>query len=481
MKNHKNTIKWYYLGDLISINIIMEQFIFPKNMSRDTIQETGVNNDYYEPPLNNEVIQHGSAVEQEKSETKQAPKDLDNSKKSETNKDYGRRPELYNEKLLKRQYKKHFITIPQSEQNHQDIFDKLKKASRNIEYLCVAKEPHTKSGSHYHILICFSKKGIVIKQLHRAIMSTEGSIAGSVNYQKVTKLAAVHTYVKKGNNFLEFGELKVHDPASAGSSADIDKLLNEIYNNDNTLDENMTLIKSQYPSYYTINYEAIIVRLQAKENVKKKRWEPPIYNSYNTKLKPYQERIWKLINQEPKNRRIIWVNGKPNSGKSFMFNYISQNYDYGIYSAGSTASLDNAVYGYDGEGAICWDIPLNYNFAEMGDALASTIEKFSDYGQTLTSRKYKGKKVQVRGHVIVFSNRHCLSQLNHRDIIRINTRDDESEEEKLSTYDITKHTTPGGKTIWVDEQMRHGQMSERIIYHNKADLPIHVLEDVYNE
>ncbi len=116
----------------------------------------------------------------------------------------------------------------------------------------------------------------------------------------------------------------------------------------------------------------------------------------------------------------------------------------------------------------------------IGDHLASTIEKFSDFGQTLTSRKYKGKKIDVLGHVIVFSNRHCLDQLSHRDIIRINTRDDESEEEKLATYDIRKKTTKSGKTIWIADNMEHGQMSERTTYHNKADLPIHVLEDVYN-
>ncbi len=433
--------------------------------------EKGGNNDYYKPPLNNEVI---------KSETEQAPKDLDNSKEG-NDKDYGRSTELYNEKFLSKARRNHFITIPQSGQNHQDLYDNIIKASKNIKYLCIAKETHKNEGEHYHILITTQGQGIRIMAIHRRIMETKGDIGGSINYQQVKNAKAVVTYIKKDGNFLEFGEIKeAHDPASAGSSADIDKLLNELYNNELSQDENIQLISQQYPSYYTINYEAIVGRLQAKENVKQLRWVKPKYNSENTKLKPYQQRIWDLINEPPTNRRIIWVHGRPNSGKSFMFNYIAQNYKYGIYSAGSTASLDNAVYGYDGEGAICWDIPLNYNFAELGDHLASTIEKFSDFGQTLTSRKYKGKKIDVLGHVLVFSNRHCLAQLNHRDIIRINTRDDESEEEKLDTYNITKKTK-NKKTVWIESQPTDdGQSTERTYYHSKADLPIHVLEDVYN-
>ncbi|AXQ66429.1 MAG: Rep catalytic domain protein [Geminiviridae sp.] len=452
-----------------------------QNVSGDDKKE-GVHNDYYETPLTKDgqefpnlklTTEDGQklAINKENGKPMYYPPDPN----------YGKDYELYSKKLLTRQHKKHFITIPQSKQNHQELFDNLTKCSKNIEYLCVAREPHSKLGDHYHILICCCSKGILIGQIHKAIMRTWGDIGGSVNYQKVKKLAAVETYVKKGNNFLEHGELEVHDPASAGSSTDIDKALHEIYNNEQTLDENILIIADKYPSYYTINYEAIVARLQAKENVKQQRWTIPRYHSANTKLKPYQQRIWELINEPPTNRRIIWVQGKPNSGKSFMFNYIAQNYKYGIYSAGSTASLDNAVYGYDGEGAICWDIPLNYNFKELGDHLASTIEKFSDFGQSLTSRKYKGKKIDVRGHVIVFSNRHCLTQLEHRDIIRINTRDDESEDEKLDTYNITKRTTKSGKTVWIESQPTDdGTGTERTTYHNKADLPIHVLEDVYN-
>jgi hypothetical protein len=163
-----------------------------------------------------------------------------------------------------------------------------------------------------------------------------------------------------------------------------------------------------------------------------------------------------------------------------MFNYIDENYDYGIYSAGSTASLDNAVYGYEEQGAIAWDIPLNYDFNNFGDALASTIEKFSDYGQYLTSRKYQGKKIQVLGHVIVFSNRRVLPQLRHRDIIEINTRDDESEAEKLSTWGFKSILKPDGKKVWEQTIEQHGEEAIRKYYYSKNDLPHEIKQDVYD-
>jgi hypothetical protein len=91
-----------------------------------------------------------------------------------------------------------------------------------------------------------------------------------------------------------------------------------------------------------------------------------------------------------------------------------------MYDAGQSASLDNVAYGYDQEGVIAWDLPRTFDFEEKGDHIANVIEKFSDFGQSITSKKYKGKTQQVRGHTIVFSNREPLEQLAHRDIVHIN-------------------------------------------------------------
>ena len=323
---------------------------------------------------------------------------------------------------MKKQLRQHFITIPHSEQDHHILMENLNKASKNMKYICVAKEKHAEGGEHYHILITASRS-ITIAQLHKRIMETKGNIRGSINYQQVQSLKAVETYVKKDNNYNEWGEIATQK-YTKDTKDEVNEDLNEVYTNDKTLEENLEIIKAKQPAYYTQYKKNITEELKTKDEKTYEKFKAPVFNAENTTLKPYQKRIWELLNTQPKARRIIWVNGKPGTGKSFMFNYIEENFKYGIYSAGQTASLDNAVYGYEEQGAIAWDIPLNYKYDEMGDALASTIEKFSDFGQHLTSKKYQGRKVQVLGHCLVFANRPALAQLKHRDIIEINPHDD---------------------------------------------------------
>lgn len=393
-------------------------------------------------------------------------------------KNYGRSPELYSKQLLKQPRRQHFVTIPHSDQDHQQLLDNIEKASKNIKYLCVAKEKHTEGGEHYHILIT-ATRSINVSQIHKRIMETEGNIKGSINYQQVKSLQATETYIKKDGNYKECGELSTQKYKKDKQSI-IDETLNEAYTNDKTFKENIELIKAKQPAYFTQYKNQIINELKLKDEKELLKFEAPVYTSENTQLRPYQKRIWELINTQPKVRRIIWVNGRPNTGKSFMFNYIEENFKYGIYSAGSTASLDNAVYGYEEQGAIAWDIPLNYDYKTFGDALASTIEKFSDFGQHLTSRKYQGKKIQVLGHVLVFANRPVLPQLKHRDIIEINPRDDLNEEEKLATWNIEKKLNSHGITIYQETIYQSGEDDIRKYYHSIYDLPEEIRADVYD-
>lgn len=423
------------------------------------------NNDYYK----------STDIENEENEKEEIQGTQENDNKLKD----GRNTELYNEKLLKKYRRQHFITIPQTEQNHQQLFDNMIKASKCIKYLLVAKEKHTNGGDHYHILIT-GTQGIRIGAIHKRIMDTEGNIKGSINYQEVKTLKASETYCKKDGKYLEQGEIE-NQKYVADTKTATDQALDEIYSNDKTLEENLEHIKAKHPTYYTDKYENILARLQEKDNKPLMKWALPVYDTQNTTLKPYQKKIWNLINEAPKQRRIIWVNGKPNTGKSFMFNYIEQNYDYGIYNAGSTASLDNAVYGYEGQGAIAWDIPKSFDFTNLGDHLASVIEKFSDFGQSLTSKKYKGKKVRVAGHVIVFSNRRPLQQLAHRDIVEINPHDDLNEEEKLAVWNIrkTKHKITG-EIVYLETINHIGQQTERRPY-TYDSLPHEIKQDVYGE
>ena len=158
----------------------------------------------------------------------------------------------------------------------------------------------------------------------------------------------------------------------------------------------------------------------------------------NITLTKQQQKVWELLQTTPKQRRIIWVTGQYGSGKSFLMNYISKNHEYLMYNAGQSIQFDNVAYGYDEEGVIAWDLPRTFDFQNYGDALANVIEKFSDFGQTITSKKYNGKTQQVLGHAIVFSNHNPIHQLLHRDIIHI----DLSIEQDQNDNNISNQTQP---------------------------------------
>ena len=167
-------------------------------------------NDYYKSPIK----ENDEPVKPEEEENTIAKNDQQKQEgesviESKTNdKNYGRTGELYVKSLLNKQLRQHFITIPQSEQDLNELFENLKTASKNIKYLCVAQEKHINEGNHYHILLT-ANKGVRIEQIHKRIMKTEGSIGGSINYQKVTtSCKAVETYIKKDGKYKEHGTLQ---------------------------------------------------------------------------------------------------------------------------------------------------------------------------------------------------------------------------------------------------------------------------------
>ena len=176
--------------------------------------------------------------------------------------------------------------------------ENLAKTSKCIKYLLVAKEKHKDGGDHYHILIT-GTQGIRIGAIHKRIMDTLGNIKGSINYQQVKTLKASETYCKKDGTYLEQGEIGTQK-YEADSKTQIDETLEEIYSNDNTTDENLETIKAKHPTYYTDKYDNILARLQEKDNKPMKQWDLPEYTQENTTLKPYQMKIWELLNSPPK-------------------------------------------------------------------------------------------------------------------------------------------------------------------------------------
>ncbi len=97
----------------------------------------------------------------------------------------------------------------------------------------------------------------------------------------------------------------------------------------------------------------------------------------------------------------------------------------------------------------------------------------------MTSRKYKGKRIQVIGHVIVFSNHPPIKQLKHRDVIHIKTNQGESIEKRLGDVGVKTRISKTGKQVWEIQFTENGIPGTRYI-HSKADLPKEIKE-IYND
>lgn len=335
--------------------------------------------------------------------------------------------ETYNPKLLQSNFTSNFITIPQTTVNYEELHQALSEF-KHTQYLITKLEQHEDKGLHIHILITL-KQVSRLTAIHKIIMShseDHALIGGTIDYQKPKHIGKSITYVKKedtsveGKPFLEYGELGTNHKRQTYNNDNNEALLEAIAKAEQgDTEEALQDIKQIDPMKYLQFKETFKTNLTS-ENKTVKKYELPNMNKTNVKLNPQQQKVWEHLQSTPQARKIIWVSGDYGSGKSYLYNYIKANHDYGMYDAGQSASMDNVAYGYNEEGVIAWDLPRTFNFTEMGDSIANVIEKFSDFGQSITSKKYSGKTQHVRGHVIVFSNQQPLEQLKHRNIIHIN-------------------------------------------------------------
>lgn len=343
------------------------------------------------------------------------------------NKTLGNTGELYPQKLLNARTASLLVTIPHTTINYEELHNKIiAKKEKNIQYLITKLETHEDGDYHIHLLVKFNNQSTQrITAIHNIIMSyndrTETN--GLIDYQKPDNINATIQYLKKtetaveGNPYLEYGEPPME--TKRRTTADNQEVLNIIkLAEQGDADEALAQLKQIDPMKYLQYKETFKTNLQSENKVRQK-YQLPDLSPDNIKLTPNQQLVWDLLQSTPKQRRIIWITGDYGSGKSFLYNYIKTNHSHGMYDAGQTASLDNLAYGYDEEGVIAWDLPRTFDFQEKGNLISNVIEKFSDFGQSITSKKYNGKTQFVRGHAIVFSNTDPLEQLQHRDIIHI--------------------------------------------------------------
>lgn len=327
----------------------------------------------------------------------------------------------YSSKLLSASVNSLFITVPQTTINYEELHTKLSNF-KHTKYLITKLEQHEDKGLHIHIVIILSATQR-ISAIHKQIIEQEGEIIGSIDYEKPQNIGKVINYCKKeetsveGKPYLEYGEITQR--ASAQSNQDKEALLSAIaLAEEGNTEEALQQIKNIDPMRY-IQYKQQIKENLSTENKTIKKYEAPSFNTNDTQLNPKQKQVWDLLQETPKARRIIWVSGQYGSGKSFLFNYINTNHEYRLYNAGSSASMDNVVYDYDEQGVIAWDLPRTFDFDALGNSISAVIEKFSDFGQSISSKKYSGKTQKVLGHCLVFSNRKPLETLLHRDVVHI--------------------------------------------------------------
>lgn len=336
-------------------------------------------------------------------------------------------PKFYPEKLLAKRMRALFITIPQTTKNYQVVHNKLKDY-KQITFIATAEKQHQDEGTYIQIVMKL-KQQVKLSQIHKLIDDTEGIVRGTINYQAPTDILQLINITTKGK-YEQDGETPKQ---TGGQYKENDKTLEAIkLAQEGNLEEAIDIVREQNPLDYLKHKETLIENLRT-ENITREKFQLPDL-SVGIKLRPYQEKVVKLLNETPKARRIIWVEGKPNAGKSFLINYLSnlENYKYGVYHAGQSIKFDDLAYNYDEEGAIVWDFPKAYDWQNLSNHAGQMIEKFSDYGQKISSKKYKGKTQHIRGHVLVCSNRPPIESILHRDIIHIKTDDEHHQEEEVS-------------------------------------------------
>ena len=342
----------------------------------------------------------------------------------------------YSKTLLQAKANSQFITIPQTTINYEDLHNAIKSTGK-ASYLLTKLEHHEDGGLHIHLVIRYKERQR-ISFIHNLITTQVGQIGGLIDYQQPKNLIASIQYLKKvetaveGKPFMEHGDTPLELKRNQTRDDKDTQLLNALEKAEQGDTEGaLADIKAAAPLDY-LKFKQQINATLLTENKTIVKYELPSFAPEDVKLKPQQQRVWDELQRPPITRRIIWVTGSYGSGKSYLYNYIKANHKYRMYDAGQSASLDNVVYGYDEEGVIAWDLPRTFNFEELGNSIASVIEKFSDFGQSITSKKYSGKTQHVRGHAVVFSNHPPIDQLSHREILHIDLTESE-------TTPITSH------------------------------------------
>lgn len=162
------------------------------------------------------------------------------------------------------------------------------------------------------------------------------------------------------------------------------------------------------------------IEIVKKKELKVPRWQKNA-DEHTIVLRAWQRDLLAKLDQPPKKRQLFWVSGPPDSGKSTFANYLATHFGKDdVFYAGKSVCYENLVWMYKCQCVVVFDFPKSYDWMKMGPFAASCIEKFTEFGNIMTTPRYTGKHVQLLGHCIVFSNIECIPELMHRDIVEVN-------------------------------------------------------------
>ena len=326
--------------------------------------------------------------------------------------------------VMKKQVSRAAITIKHTSVTKEELRDLLAPLSH---YVRVGHELHKEQvpghpDDHLHAYVQLSAQkrlGELYRMLHDKFGTRYHGRPDVRQLPSNTDAAKWDNYCKKDGDFVDEGGLRVAGPAPSQKRGSVDPALYHEFLRlaaEEGVDAAMSYASDALVEQYCTRYSALREAAESKK-VARSKYDLPSMDAQDVTLRPWQE-AWlpRVMERQPQPRRIHWVWGSPGLGKSFAHDYLAANHPHGCFNAGNRCCLDNLVYNYDEEGAILWNFPMNFDWLNMSLAAASVIEKFSDFGTSLRSLKYKGKSCRARGHVIVFANRPPIPELSHRDV-----------------------------------------------------------------
>lgn len=281
--------------------------------------------------------------------------------------------------------------------------------------LRVAAEKHADGTPHLHVLL---QKGQERKDGDAYDLIYEGkTYHPNIRPLKTTKHACNwHFYIEKESKPVQAGTYKVPslggrgkkavDLLSTATTSGVDAALKEYIENDGKL-ERVTQVEAG-------------LRRMLEPTKKKPRWEAEA-DEHTIVLRAWQKELIQKLEQPPKKRQLFWVCGPPDSGKSTFANYLGRHFGTDdVFHAGKCVSYENLVHMYKSESIVAFDFPKSYDWIKMGQAVAACVEKFTEFGNWMTTPKYTGKKIRLLAHCIVFANIEAIPELTHRDIVQVN-------------------------------------------------------------